>query len=355
MEYRLDQLAEHVKGTLAGDGNVLITAVAGIEDAVEGCITFLANPKYRSQLEQTKASAVIVAPDIDIPSLNLIKASNPYLAFAQVLSLFAQKCHPPVGIDENCSIGEEVTVGDDCAIGAHVAIGKHVTIGNGTIIYPGVVIGDKVSIGSDCILYPNVSLLQEVRIGNRVIVHSGTTIGSDGFGFAPTGQGYYKIPQTGTVVIDDDVEIGANVSIDRATLGETRIHKGVKIDNLVQIAHNVVIGEHSVVVSQVGISGSTKVGKHVTLAGQVGLVGHIQIGDKAMIGAKSGVSKSVPEGTMLSGSPAVDHRLWRKSQVSLLKLPEALKTIRTLEKRLQALEQELESLQPEMGKEGEGK
>lgn len=348
MEYRLEQLAEHVGGRIEGDGQVLITAVAGIEDAGEGAITFLANPKYRAKLEETKASAVIVAPNIEIAGLNLLKVPNPYLAFAQVLSMFARKYHPSQGIHDSCWLGEDVTIGDGCALGAHVAIGNHVTIGERTIIYPGVVVGDGVSIGSDCILYPNVSLLQEVRLGNRVIVHSGTTIGSDGFGFAPTGQGdYYKIPQAGTVVIDDDVEIGANVSIDRATLGETHLHKGVKIDNLVQIAHNVVIEEHSIVVSQVGISGSTKVGKQVTLAGQVGLVGHIEIGDRVMIGAQSGVSKSVPEGAMLSGSPAVDHRLWRKSQVSLLKLPDALKTIRSLEKRLVALEQELERLQPD--------
>lgn len=344
MKYRLAQLAEHVNGMLAGDASVLITAVAGIEEAGKGDITFLANPKYRSQIEQTEASAVIVAPDVDIPGVNLIKVPNPYLAFAQVLTMFARKYHPPIGVDDSCQVGDEVTIGKDCAIGPQVSIGNHVTIGERTIVYPGVVIGDKVSIGSDSILYPNVSLLQEIRLGNRVIIHSGTVIGSDGFGFAPTGgEGYYKIPQAGTVVIDDDVEIGANVSIDRATLGETHIHKGVKIDNLVQIAHNVVIGEHSVVVSQVGISGSTKVGKHVTLAGQVGLVGHIQIGDKVMIGAQSGVSKSVPEGAMLSGSPAVDHRLWRKSQVSLLKLPEALKNIRALEKRIKILEQQLEN------------
>ncbi|PID58108.1 UDP-3-O-(3-hydroxymyristoyl)glucosamine N-acyltransferase [candidate division KSB3 bacterium] len=345
MEYRLEQLAEHVNGRIEGDGGILISSVAGLEEAGEGSISFLANPKYRARLKDTKASAVIVAPDVDLPGVNLLKVPNPYLAFAQVLSMFVQKHHPPQGIHESCQIGEGVTIGDECAFGAHVVIGNHVTIGSGTIIYPGVVLGDKVDIGSDCILYPNVSVLQDVRLGNRVIVHSGTTIGSDGFGFAPTGSTYVKIPQTGTVVIDDDVEIGANVSIDRATLGETHIHQGVKIDNLVQIAHNVVIGEHSIVVSQVGISGSTKIGRQVTLAGQVGLVGHIEIGDRVVIAAQSGVRKSVPEGKILSGYPAIDHRLWRKSQVSLPKLPEALKTIRALETRIEALERDLKRLQ----------
>ena len=334
----LRELAEYVHGTVVGDENLLITAVSGIEDAKEGDITFLANPKYREKLQQTRASAVIVAPDVDISNIAVIKVSNPYFAFAQLLTLFSKKYHPPVGIHETSVMGDDVNIGEQCAIAAHVTIGNHVHIGDRTIIYPGVVIGDHVTIGSDTIIYPNVSLLQEVSVGNRVIIHSGTVVGSDGFGFAPVGGEYYKIPQIGKVIIDDDVEIGANVSIDRATLGATHIQKGVKIDNLVQIAHNVVIGEHSVIVSQVGISGSTKVGKHVTLAGQVGLVGHIEIGDHVMIGAQSGVTKSVPEKTILSGSPAVDQRLWKKSQISLLKLPDTLKTIRALEKRIAELE-----------------
>ncbi len=340
----LRELAEHVNGTVVGDENILITGVSAIEDAQENDITFLANPKYRAKLQQTKAPAIIVSPGIEVPDKTLLRVPNPYLAFARILNLFVQKYHPPVGIHETCIRGEEVTIDEQCAIGSHVSIGDHVKIGDRTIIYPGVVIGDHVTIGSEVILYPNVSILQEVSIGNRVIINSGAVIGSEGFGFAPTEQGeYYKIPQIGTVLIDDDVEIGANVAIDRATLGETHIHPGVKIDNLVQIAHNVVIGEHSVIVSQVGISGSSKVGKHVTLAGQVGLVGHLEIGDHVMVGAQSGVTKSVPAKTMLSGSPAVDHKLWRKSQVSLLKLPETLKTIRSLEKRIQELEKQVTS------------
>ncbi|PIE34226.1 UDP-3-O-(3-hydroxymyristoyl)glucosamine N-acyltransferase [candidate division KSB3 bacterium] len=344
MEKTLAELAEYVQGTIVGDGTISIAGVAGLDEAGQGEITFLANPKYRPKLEQTQASAAIVAPDVECSGLNLLKVSNPYLAFAQILTLFSQKFHPPAGIHHTCQLGEEVSIGDLCAIGAYVSIGNHVRIGDRTVIYPGVVIGDRVTIGSDVVLYPNVSLLQEVSLGNRVIIHSGTVVGSDGFGFAPVGGQYYKIPQIGSVVIDDDVEIGANVAIDRATLGETHIHRGVKIDNLVQIAHNVVIDEHSVVVSQVGISGSTKVGKHVTLAGQVGLVGHIRIGDHVMIGAQSGVTKSVPEKSILSGSPAVDQRMWKKSQVSLLKLPDALKRIRAMERKIQELEEQLQSL-----------
>ena len=345
-----------VQGTVVGDDQIEITALAGIEEAQQGELTFLANPKYRAKLHETNASAVIVSPDVDTSTLlsnrrselAILQAVNPYLAFAQILSVFAVKYHPPVGTHATCVIGEDVEIGPDCALGPHVTLGNHVRIGARTIIHPGVVIGDHVTIGSDVLLYPNVSILQDVSIGNRVIIHSGSVVGSDGFGFAPTGQGeYYKIPQIGTVVIEDDVEIGANVTIDRAALGETHLHKGVKIDNLVQIAHNVVIGEHSVIVAQVGISGSTRIGKQVTLAGQVGVVGHIQIGDQVMVGAQSGISKSVPEKRMLSGSPAVDHQVWKKSQVALLKLPEALKTIRALEKRIEALEAHLKSDQGE--------
>ncbi len=343
MEKTLRELAEYVQGKVVGDENLIITAVAGIEEAKQGQITFLTNPKYRAKLQQTRASAIIVSPGVDTPGLAAIQVDNSYLAFAQLLSLFSQKKHPPLGAHNTCIIGEGSVLGDQCAIGAYVTIGNQVTIGDRTIIYPGVVIGDNVMIGSESIIYPNVSILQDVSIGKRVIINSGAVIGSEGFGFAPNGEQYYKIPQVGTVVIEDDVEIGANVTIDRATLGETHIHRGVKIDNLVQIAHNVVIGENSILVSQVGISGSTKVGKHVTLAGQVGLVGHIQIGDNVIIGAQSGVTKSVSDKAMLSGSPAVDHILWKKSQVSLLKLPEALKTIRGLEQRIQELERRLEA------------
>jgi len=344
MKRTLRELAEYVNGTVVGDENLLISAVAGIEDAEQGQISFIANPKYREKLQDTKASAIIVSSGLDTNGLPSIHVDNPYLAFAQVLALFAQKKHPPIGVHETCVIGEDSSIGDQCAIGAYVTVGKHVKIGDRNVIYPGVVIGDGVVIGSNSVIYSHVSILQDVSIGSRVIIHSGTVIGSDGFGLAPDGEKYYKIPQVGSVIIEDDVEIGANVTIDRATLGETRIHRGVKIDNLVQIAHNVVIGENSVIVAQVGISGSTKVGKRVTLAGQVGLVGHIQIGDSVMIGAQSGVTKSVPDKTLLSGSPAVEHRLWKKSQVALLRLPEALKSIRALEKRIQYLEKRLESM-----------
>ncbi len=342
MEKTVRELAAYLQGEVVGDATLVISSVAAIEDAQAGAITFLANPKYRAKLQDTQASAIIVAPELDLPGRTLLKVPNPYLAFAQLLTLFAPRHHPPAGRHATCVLGSDVTLGEGCALGAHVTIGNHVQIGDRAILYPGVVVGDNVTIGADAIIYPNVSLLQDIRLGNRVIIHSGAVIGSDGFGFAPTPDGrYYKIPQVGTVIIDDDVEIGANVTIDRATLGKTHLQEGVKIDNLVQIAHNVEIGAHSVIVSQVGISGSTKIGRHVTLAGQVGVVGHIQIGDDTIVGAQAGVSKSLPAKTMVSGSPAVEHQLWKKSQVALLKLPEMLKTVRALERRIHELESQL--------------
>ncbi len=341
VEKQLRELAEYVQGIVVGDDRIIISSVAGIEEAESGAITFLSNPKYRAKLPLTKASAVIVAPEIDAPGLNLLKVANPYLAFARIMMLFEQKFHPPLGIHPTAVMGDDVTIGDGCRIGAHVSLGNHVTIGARTIIHPGVVLGDYVMIGADTLIYPNASVLQETRIGDRVILHSGVVIGSDGFGFAPVKGEYVKIPQIGTVVIEDDVEIGANVTIDRAALGQTHIKKGVKIDNLVQIGHNVVIGEHSVIVAQVGISGSTKLGRHVTLAGQVGVVGHIEIGDEVIVAAQSGVPKSVPEKSIVAGSPAVDQTLWKKSQIALHKLPDALKTIRSLEQRIRALEEQL--------------
>lgn len=341
MQKTIRELAEYVGGTVIGDDTTLISSFAGIEEAQEGQIAFLANPKYRAKLDQTKASAVIVAPDVQSPGRTLIQVANPYLAFAKLLTLFAKKYHPPVGIHATCVTGESVQIGEHCAFGAHVVIGNHVTIGDRVILYPSVVVGDYASIGTDTIIYPNVSILQEVSIGQRVIIHSGTVIGSDGFGFAPVDGEYYKIPQTGIVIIEDDVEIGANVTIDRATMGATHIHNGVKIDNLVQIAHNVVVGEHSVIVSQVGISGSTKIGKHAILAGQVGVIGHIEIGDHVTVIAQSGVSKSIPAHATVAGSPAVEQHAWKKAQLSLVRLPDALKTLRALERRIEELEQRL--------------
>jgi len=335
---RLSEIAEFLGGELEGNGSIEITGIAGLEESQPGHITFLANPKYKPKLYTTRASAAIVTKEIRLDRLALVKVDNPYLAFAKVIPLFSRTEPPPMGVHPSFIAGEGGSIGQNCRILPYVVAGRRVKIGDRTTIYSGVYLGDDVVLGEDVTIYPNVTILHNVQIGNRVIIHSGTVIGSDGFGFVPQTQVYHKIPQIGTVVIEDDVEIGANVTIDRATLGKTHIRRGVKIDNLVQIAHNVVIGEDSLIVAQVGISGSTRVGRNVILAGQVGLVGHIEIGDQVKVGAQSGVTKSIPPNSVVSGSPAVEHNLWKKSQVSLLKLPELMKAVRDLEQRVRELE-----------------
>lgn len=335
---RLSDIAQFLGGELEGDAHIEIKGVASLEESQPGDITFLANPKYKVKLHTTRASAAIVTKDTRSNRLALIKVDNPYLAFAKIIPLFHKTELPAAGIHPSFIAGEELILGQNCSILPYVVVGNRVKIGDKTTIYSGVYVGNDVIIGNEVIIYPNVTILHNVQIGNRVIIHSGAVIGSDGFGFVPQANGYYKIPQIGTVLIEDDVEIGANVTIDRATLGKTHIRKGVKIDNLVQIAHNVVIGENSIIVAQAGISGSTRVGRNVTLAGQVGLVGHIEIGDRVKVGAQSGVTKSLPPDSVVSGSPAVEHLLWKKSQMSLLKLPELVKAIRDLERRVKELE-----------------
>jgi UDP-3-O-[3-hydroxymyristoyl] glucosamine N-acyltransferase len=335
---RLSDIAQFLGGELEGEGDLDIKGVNTLEESQPGDITFLANPKYKAKLHTTRASAVIVNREIFTDRLALVRVDNPYLAFAKIIPLFSKIELPPPGIHPSFITGEEVQIGQNCSILPYVVVGNRVKIGDRTVLYSGVYIGNDVTIGNDVVIYPHVTIMHGVQIGNRVIIHSGAVIGSDGFGFVPQAETYQKIPQIGTVLIEDDVEIGANVTIDRATLGKTHIQRGVKIDNLVQIAHNVVIGENSIIVAQVGISGSTQVGRHVTLAGQVGLVGHIKIGDYVKIGAQSGVTKSIPSHAVVSGSPAVDHLLWKKSQVSLLKLPELIQRVRDLERRVEELE-----------------
>jgi UDP-3-O-[3-hydroxymyristoyl] glucosamine N-acyltransferase len=284
-----------------------------------------------------------VPPGAERYGKNVIEVKNPYLAFAKLLTIFHVKPHASKGIMEGAMVGKDVVTGEDITIcpGAYVADG--VRMGNRVVLYPGVVLYEGVEIGDDVTLHANVTVREGCRIGNRVIVHGGVVIGSDGFGYAPDGKSYQKIPQIGVVVIEDDVEIGANTTIDRAALGITLIRRGTKIDNLVQIAHNCIIGENCIIVSQTGISGSTKLGEHVTIGGQVGIVGHLDIGDNVMVGAKSGVHNSISAGQIYSGYPAFPHKEWLKAASVFSKLPEMRKTINSLEKRIQELESKLES------------
>ncbi len=341
MGIKLRELARIIDGEVHGDGEIEITGVAGIKEASPGDITFLVNPRYNQYLETTKASAVIVSPNAPATKKSRIVSLNPYLSFIKAVEYFHPQSPPcPKGIHPTAVIAEDVVLGEDVRIGAHCVIESGCTIGSQTIIMAGTYIGRACKIGSSCLIYPNVTLREEVIVGNRVIIHSGAVIGSDGFGFIRNGEVYRKIPQVGNVVIEDDVEIGANVTIDRATTGTTRIGCGTKIDNLVQIGHNVTIGKHCIIVAQVGIGGTTEVGDGVTLAGQAGIAGHLKIGDNAVVAAQAGVVNDVKPGAVVSGYPAREHREAKRIYASLPKLPELIKRVSDLAARLAKLESE---------------
>ena len=339
VERTLGELARLVGGEVQGNPEFRVSGVAGLEEAQTTQISFVVGPKYVLKAQESKAGALIVPPKLRDINKDLIISENPYLAFAKILSLFAPKPRRPVEVSNKAHIGVKVKLGDSVSIQANVYLGDSAVLGDRVTLHGGVYVGSEVCIGDDSIIYPNVTILDRCIIGNRVIIHSGTVVGSDGFGFARDGCSYFKIPQVGIVQIDDDVEIGANCTIDRATMGKTWIQRGAKIDNLVQIAHNVVVGEDSIIIAQVGISGSTKIGRNVILAGQVGVTGHLEIGDNVQVGAQSGIAKSVPPGRTVSGSPAISHRVWLKNCQILSRLPELRKKIIRLEKRLAELEQ----------------
>ena len=336
----------------AGDDSIEIGRVAKIQDATEGDVTFLANPKYTKYLDTTRASAVIVAKDVQPPKggrpLRLLRVDDPYASFLKVLQTFNPPPEPlPPGIHPTAIVAPSSTLGHGVRIGAYVVVGEKCRIGDGAMISHGVVLGDGVTIGDASLLYPNVAVREGCVIGSRVIIHSNTTVGSDGFGFAPLPDGTFeKIPQLGIVVIEDDVEIGANCAVDRATMGETRIKKGAKLDNLIQVAHNVVIGENTVIAAQAGISGSTTLGKNVMIGGQVGLTGHLEIANRTKIGAQSGVHRSVQEpGTTIFGYPAYPQREAFRILGAMPQLPDLVATVRELKKTVEKLEKEIRDRQ----------
>jgi UDP-3-O-[3-hydroxymyristoyl] glucosamine N-acyltransferase len=332
------EIAKFLGGEICGDGNALIENIRPIDEAQEGDLTFLANPKYREWLAATKASAILVSPGVEAPGKTLIVVKDPYLHLGKLLAVFYPEAVPSPGIAGGAYIAEGANVSKEAKIFSGVTVEKGARISRGVVLYPGVYIGPDVVIGEGTIIYPNVTLYRRTVIGCRVIIHAGAVIGSDGFGFARPGVANDKIPQVGYVQIDDDVEIGANTTIDRGTLGRTWIQKKAKIDNLVQIAHNVVIGEYSIIVAQTGISGSTKLGKGVITGGQAGLVGHINLGDHVMVGAQSGVHEDVPAHQVISGSPHMPHREWLRVMATLSKLPEMRKTLQELQRRIAELE-----------------
>ncbi|MFQ5901769.1 MAG: UDP-3-O-(3-hydroxymyristoyl)glucosamine N-acyltransferase [Thermodesulfobacteriota bacterium] len=347
MEKRLKEIAEVVGGEIIGNECLIITGVSGIEDAEKGDITFLANPRYLQQIYSTKASAVIASSELKDITIPVLKVKSPYLALSKILSFFSPPPSRKKGIHQNAVISPIASIGKDVSIQPNVYIGDKACIGNRVTLFPGVFIGDGAEVGDDSLIYSNVSIREGCKIGERVIIHCNSVIGSDGFGFVKEDNRHTKIPQVGIVNVEDDVEIGACVTIDRATIGETIIREGTKIDNLVQIAHNVEIGRDSIIVAQVGISGSTKIGQRATLAGQVGVVGHLNIGEDVMVGAQSGVTKDLPSGKIFSGSPCIPHGDWLKAQTIFKRLPEIKKQIGGLKKKLKEIEMVVEGRKPE--------
>ena len=336
---KLRDIAERLQCRLEGDGEIEIHRVAGIEGAGPGDLTFFTNPKYAHALRTTRASAVILSEKAEAGPCAMLRVSHPYLAFAQAVELFAVSHRPPAGIHRLADVAATATIAPDAAIGPFTVVGEGARVGSRTVVYPHVTIGPGAQIGDDCIIHTHVSIRERVQIGHRVVLQDGAVIGSDGFGFATKPDGtHHKIPQIGAVIIEDDVEIGANAAIDRPAVGETRIGAGTKIDNLVQVAHGVTIGRNVLLASQVGIAGSTTIEDSVTLAGQVGVSGHITIGKGTIATAQTGIPNSVDPGSFISGYPAISNRDWLKSSAVFRKLPELRKAIADLDARLAELE-----------------
>jgi len=338
----LKELAELVGGEICGDPGTLITGAADISDAGPGDVVFAESPKHLAEAMRSNASAIISGPDAKSDAKPLIKVSEPRYAFARVLEAFSTVTQPEPGIHPTSCIGEGVSLGEGVSVGYNVYVGNDVVLGNGVVLHPFVCIKDGAKLGDQCVIHPFVSIYERVEIGNRVIIHSGSVIGADGFGYTKVGDRHYKIPQIGTVVIGDDVEIGANVTIDRARTGRTEIGRGTKIDNLVHIAHNCTIGENCIIVGQVGMSGSVRVGNRVIIAGQAGIKDHVSIGDDAIVCARSGIIGDIPANSFVSGYPAGPHREQMRMHAALQRLPELLKQVRDLEQRVRELEKDLE-------------
>lgn len=337
---KLSEIAEKIGGLVDGDGDLEITAVAGLREASAGDISFLANPKYAAQVADTNASAVIVPQDWDRSGkCALVRVDNSDQAFAQVAEFFYEPVPTPAaGIHPKAVVAESATIGEGVSIGACAVIEEGVVVGDNTVIEAQCVVAYKTTIGSNCHFYPLVSIREFTEIGNNVIIHNGTVVGSDGFGYAVQEDGSRaKIPQIGKVVIEDDVELGANVAIDRARFGKTKIGKGTKIDNLVQVAHNVVVGEHSVMCGQAGVSGSSIIGSKVILAGQAGLAGHLEVGDGAIVGAQAGVMRDVPAKDFVIGSPAMNHLQAKKVIANTVTLPKLKEKLKKLEAEIAKL------------------
>ena len=336
----LKEIADKLELELRGSGDIPIVGLAGLETAGPEELSFLSNTRYVTKLRDSKAGAVILSPEAPEVSKPSLVSENPYLSFAQAIELFYSPPSAVPGIHPTAWIAESAQIGEASSIGAHVTIGEGAVIGDRAVIYPNVTIYPGAVIGDDFTAHSNSVVREFCRVGNRVILQNGAVIGADGFGFAPRAdKSYYKIVQSGIVVLEDDVEIGANSCVDRSTLGETRIGKGTKLDNLVQIGHGTTVGEHNVLAAQTGVAGSVKMGSYNVLAGQVGISGHITIGDSSIFTAQTGVARSVEDNSVLSGTPEMDSGLWKKNYLLMLKFPEMVKTIKQLTREVEALKE----------------
>ncbi len=338
---RLGQIARKLGCELQGSPEIEIDGVAGIEEATERQLTFVSNPKYFSKLKKTCAGAILLSRDGPKSNIPTLISDNPYLAFAEAISLFYTPPEPIPGIHPTAFVAESAVLGEGHSVGPNVVIAEGARLGKNAILYPNVTIYPHAEIGDDFLAHSHAIVREHCKIGNRVVLQNGAVVGSDGFGFAPRADGsYFKMVQSGIVVLEDEVEVGANSCIDRATVGETRVGLGTKIDNLVQIGHGSAIGEHTVLAAQVGLAGTTRVGNHVTLAGQVGVAGHLTIGDRVIATARTGIGRSVAPGKTVSGAPEMDTGLWKRNYLLMHKFPALVRTIRDLERDVAALKKE---------------
>lgn len=345
MEFSAKQIAEFIHGVIVGDENATVHTFAKIEEGVPGAISFLSNPKYTHYIYETKSTIVLVNKDFEPErpvNATLIKVDNAYESVAKLLTLYEMSRPKKTGIHPLACIDPTAKIGKDVYIDAFAYVGANAVIGDGVALHPHATVCENAVIGENSILYPNVTVYHDCRVGKRCILHAGSVVGADGFGFAPSPEGYEKIPQIGIAMLEDDVEIGANTCVDRATMGATIVHKGVKLDNLIQIAHNVEVGSHTVMASQVGIAGSTKVGEWCMFGGQVGLAGHIRVGNHVNIGAQSGIPGTVKgDNLTIMGSPAIDAKQFFKSSVIYKKLPDMYQTLNRMEKEIEELKKQL--------------
>jgi UDP-3-O-[3-hydroxymyristoyl] glucosamine N-acyltransferase len=334
----IKELAQKLNCELRGSSEVEIRGLAGIDEAKESDLTFVSNPKYFKQIKETKAGAIILGKDGPETPIPTLVAQNPYLTFAMAIELFYSPPQPVPGIHPTAWVAETAVLGEEYSIGANVVIGDHVKLGNGAVIHPNVTIYPHALIGEDFLAHSNSVVREYCQLGNRVILQNGAVVGADGFGFAPReDKSYYKMVQSGIVVLEDDVEIGANACVDRATIGETRIGKGTKIDNLVQIGHGSSVGQHNVLAAQVGLAGTSQVGSYVMLGGQVGIAGHLSVGDGVIATAQTGIARSVEAGARISGTPEMSSSLWKKNYLLMHSFPELVKTVKSLSREVEKL------------------